>query len=130
MAICIPTNGWSHKGVAAMGGGVARAAAERFPGCDAALGILLEINGNHTQLFWHTPKMIAFPTIPTHEDPSRIELMERSARELVEVANWNPLITEIYLVRMGCGIGGMDWNEVQPLLASILVDDKFVIVHD
>lgn len=60
---------------------------------------------------------------PGWGSPALMSLIEKSAKELLEVTNqrdWNSVI----LPRPGCGAGELNWDEVRPLLSGIL-DDRF-----
>jgi len=53
-------------------------------------------------------------------------LIRQSARQLVEMADkfgWGSVV----LPRPGCGNGGLDWDDVRPILEAIL-DDRFTVV--
>lgn len=79
-------------------------------------------------------RMIRFATKYHYREPSNPELIEKSARSMLalvdnvawalEVANVFP----IFIPKVGCGLGGLDWaDQVYPLLDKIIGDDpRFV----
>lgn len=127
-AICIPTNGIVEKeGSLIMGAGLAKDAAIRFPGIPKTLGQKVERGGNKPYICgvkigtW----LVSFPTKEHYKDPSNIFLIRSSAKELVRLAkthNWE----YIALPKVGCGLGGLKWEDVKIALQSIF-DDRFVI---
>lgn len=135
-AIAITTNGMRRKdGSAVMGAGIAKAAAQRYPGIDRRLGQLLAQSGNHVYILhrggeepWagEARDVVAFPTKKHWRDPSDRDLIRRSAEGLVKAAafrGWQ----RIALPRPGCGLGGLDWeSQVKPLLAE-LWDERFLV---
>lgn len=139
-AICITTNGitkLNHKNnklEAVMGAGVARQAAERFPHLPSTFAKLLFDNGHHTQFLIqrdnpNTPyHVISLPTKYHWKQKSFLSLIERSVRELVELADtW--VLHEVALTRPGCGLGGLNWiKDVKPVIEKIL-DDRFVVIN-
>lgn len=135
-AIAITTNGIRRKdGAAVMGAGVAKAAAQRYPGLDQRLGDLLAKSGNHVYILHRASEepwqdeprdLVSFPTKHHWRDPSDLQLIRRSAEGLVKAAEHRGWAS-IALPRPGCGLGGLDWEkEVRPLLAE-LWDDRFRI---
>lgn len=146
-AYCITTNGFvTTQGANPMGRGCAAEAKARWPGIQMVLGHQIQNFGNHVFMLtdrneageWvlHTPgawtdhicpgAIISFPTKEHWKDPSPIKLIERSAEELVGLAHAFALET-ILIPRPGCGMGGLDWDEVRPMLHGIL-DDRFCAV--
>lgn len=133
-AIVIPTNCIQHRGLAVMGGGVALAAAKRWPWMPAALGKHLaerdpdNIDDAELNLFQVTPEVmvVAFPTKLNYKNDSDLYLIENMAMDLadaIEGFGWKACVSP----RLGCGLGGLDWDEVGPLLAEIL-DDRFIVL--
>ena len=124
--IGITTNGSvSPSGHAVMGAGLAKVAALRFPQLRHQLGTLLRQTGNHVYLF---PNYRLF-TIPTKHQPfedSDPALIARSAEECVRYLK-NHAVPALYTVRLGCGLGRLNWSVVQPLLEAHW-DDQFVIL--
>jgi hypothetical protein len=125
--IGVPTNGdCRHDGRAVMGAGVALAAANRFPNLPILLGTKLRTSGNHAY-YWQKFRLVTLPTKEAWTRPSTLGLIERTAREAIHLADhYRP--TTIYCPRLGCGLGGLVWKDVFPVLVD-LWDDRFIIVH-
>lgn len=134
-AICFTSNGVvKNDGALVMGAGVAKAFRERFKGLDIAAGFIVAREGNKCQIieshrYYLDPvlSIVAFPTKHHWRDPSDPKLIEKSAKELVVLADqcgWQ----KIYLPRPGCANGGLNWDsQVKPLIAPLL-DDRFTIL--
>jgi hypothetical protein len=127
--IVIPTNGVVKKdGTAVMGAGLAKELLRvQDPEFHFWLGKTITKHGNHTFLN-NEEDIFAFPTKHHWRNKSDLDLIRRSARELVYLSH---VATrgKIYLPRVGCGLGGLDWeSEVKPILAEILTEDRFVVV--
>ncbi len=131
---------WDHYGLAAIGvttagqvsragncqmlRGCARQARERFPDLPQRLGALILSQGNHVHHLGS--KLFSFPVEHGPFEVPDLRLIERSCRELVLLADaldWNRIV----LPRPGCGAGGLDWRQVQPLLQRHL-DRRFLII--
>lgn len=137
--VFIPTNGVVNDiGENIMGVGVAKQAADLFPDLKRRLGIRIQKFGNRCHYF-HDIRVGSFPTKWHFREDSNLNLIRKSATELVEYHSQifhNPeaydFVDEdkkIYLVRPGCGYGNLSWeSEVKPVLKNIL-DDKFIIVE-
>jgi O-acetyl-ADP-ribose deacetylase (regulator of RNase III) len=128
-AICITTNGFvKANGECVMGRGCALEAKRKFPHVSKLLGTKIKENGNHTQILM-APKdvvYVAFPVKHNWWEPADYRLIQRSAEELVKLADehgWK----QVALPRPGCGNGGLRWDEVKPFLTCL--DDRFIIVH-
>lgn len=123
--VAVTTSGLvGRDGLARLGRGVARQAGERFPWFAARLGALVTARGHHVQHVGE--RIVSFPV--EHHPLERPDpaLIYRSAIELACLAQregW----TFVALPRPGCGGGGLEWNDVRPLLAPVL-DDRFVAV--
>lgn len=153
-AICVTTNGIVKKnGEAVMGGGVALAAAKKFPFLPNRLGYFLTNFGNRVHVLHDngvaqdvgpslnyffsgmeedlvipvTPyAIVAFPTKHDWRNDSDIKLIETSCKQLVQITTeraWN----RVCLTRPGCGLGGLEWSEVKPRIAKLL-DSRFQVI--
>lgn len=125
----VTTNGVTRRdGACVMGRGVAKEAATRFPGLPYALGAMLRRDGNHV-CFFPVYRMITFPVKHHWREPADLQLIEQSARELVsDLTLVFRGAKPVYLVRPGCGNGGLDWPTVRAVLAPILGGAPVVIL--
>lgn len=135
LARCITTNGEvDRNGRAVMGRGCALQAAQFDPTLKTDLGTLLTERGNHTHLLRarpDKPMLFSFPVKHHWRDPADLELIERSAQELVALCNLHVFtVVEggVLVPRPGCGAGQLAWEEVKPVLLRHL-DDRFAAVH-
>ena len=153
-AIGITTNGFVKcNGCAVMGRGIALQAKQRYPGIDRRLGELLRQNGNHVQIVWEKPTIFSFPVkpasfkcrsldeivsharykyrigdvVPGFLSVARLDIIERSARELVELSDkmgW----MRVALNFPGIGAGELKTDDVKKVVEPIL-DNRFVLLH-
>lgn len=71
--------------------------------------------------------LLAVQTKNHWRNPSNVFIIEKSLVRLIEIANYW-MLNNIYLPPLGCGNGGLDWdNQVRPLMESKL-DDRFTVV--
>ena len=129
-AICVTTNTQIGRFGAVMGAGVAKQFALRYPTLQAFLGEDLRYRQGRVfaiRLPNEPRAIVNFPTKDHWKDPSPIELVEKSAKSLVSLADFNEW-TKVVLTRPGCGLGGLQWPQVKAVLEPIL-DDRFIIVH-
>lgn len=132
--VCVTTNGIIKRdGTAVMGAGIAKTANLRFKVAEK-LADSLRTNGNVVSdlgtYYWKTSRfhLVAFPTKHDWRNPSDLQLIEQSAKQLVVLANTNGF-QHIFLTRPGCGCGQLNWEtQVKPILTPIL-DDRFTIVY-
>lgn len=145
--LCITTNCIiTSKNRAVMGGGVAALAKEAFPGIDHALAVALRTSGNVPAMLGGSNRhgdfeygnaavkssktlVFSFPTKYDYRDPSRPELIERSAVLISELITALGTPKQIYLPRPGCGLGGLEWDFVKKIISPIL-DDRFTIISN
>ena len=145
-AICITTHGdLRTNGDGMMGAGLAKAAAIRFPSIERCLGHHLRMRGNVPGLLGSTDEkgllplngsgrtlVLSFPTKNSWRQPSSLELIENSAKLLVQLVDAIQLPMEgplrVYLPRPGCGLGGLIWADVRAKISPIL-DDRFIVVN-
>lgn len=146
-AICITTNGIANSaGLAVMGRGTAKQAADQYSWLRKALAERLKRHGNHVYVFdpasyspdqllpfvegeaYEPPPLLVTLPVKHHwKDRADPQLIMQSMRELICIANaldWE----EVALCRPGCGNGGLSWDVVEGLLCTRL-DDRFVIVE-
>lgn len=128
--VVIPTNAVTKGyGTAVMGAGLALDAAKRYPELPKKLG-------EHI-LRWDTrpfvySNVICVPTKYSWRQPSDLELIDHGCRELVLLANVFSALGNndpILLPKLGCGLGGLNWErQVRPLMDSLLESERFILV--
>ncbi len=119
----VTTNGIIKKnGEAVMGRGVARQAKDRFPKLPYRLARHLKTRGNHVAVF-EDIKVITFPTKHHWKNPSSLKLIEQSCIEIASL----PYSETFVMPKPGCGLGGLDWEIVRPILEERL-DDRFTVL--
>lgn len=124
--ICITTNGFvKTNGECVMGAGVAKEAREKFKFFSKILGDMIKKNGNNVFMFTGE-RILTFPTKHNWFENSDVELIKKSAKQLVEYIN-EFKIPRVYLPRPGCGNGKLKWKDVKPAIEKIL-DDRILIV--
>jgi len=127
--IVIPTNGdWRKDGACVMGRGLALQTKERFPCFPYDLGERLREYGNVVFTFQRY-RIITFPVKHHWNEMADLHLIEESAKALQEIFKYNlsGIPTPIYLPRVGCGNGKLDWKNVKPILEATL-DNRFIII--
>lgn len=129
--ICTTTNGEVKKdGKAVMGRGNAKFVRDTFPGVDTLLAQMLQKHGNRVvPLGKHTLKgktftLLTFPTKHTWSDKSDIALIEKSAKEIKQLAD-HYKFQKVYIPIPGCANGQLKWSQVQNALS--ILDERFVI---
>jgi hypothetical protein len=124
--VVITTNGTIRRnGMANLGSGNARDLGKKFEWLAQKLGYLLDMKGNHV----HHMEMdiISFPVEHSWQSFPEIELIRRSAAELISVTDKNGW-KEVYMPLPGCGKGGLKPLDIIPILAPLL-DDRFIILN-
>jgi|SRR5208282_472611 len=147
-AICITTNGmYLENGAACMGGGCARVCADRWPETAFRLGkCLRNLNFNVPYVIgaldedgeYIEPNLriikerkfktliLSFPTINNLMDGANLDLVRESAKELKALVDRFEL-RGVVCGRPACGIGGLVWKDVKPVIEEFF-DDRFTIV--
>lgn len=136
--IAITTNGTVRRdGMLVMGRGVAQQAAKKIPGLQQDLGSVVLRSGSHV---WPMVKyrVFSYPVKWRWNERADPRLIKWSADELVSrLAALNkirfglvemPQIERVYMVRPGCGNGGLRWPAVRAIIEPLL-DDRFVVVE-
>lgn len=137
--LCITTNGIvKSDGRAVMGAGTAKRAAELCPQLPTILGQLLQ-NGNYVyELLTSGDRpgrrnrtWCSFPVKDHFKDKASIKLIDSSAKQLLSYVNqwekdygFQPIVA---VPRPGCGVGGLQWGQVRPVLERWF-DDRFYVV--
>ncbi|MCM2458840.1 macro domain-containing protein [Rhizobium sp. CG4] len=74
--------------------------------------------------------ILNFPTKDHWRNPSKIEWIEQGLQKFV-VGHAELGIREVSFPRLGCGNGGLNWDDVRPLMESYLSPLKIsVFIHD
>jgi len=127
--IAITTNGSVNvQGACVMGAGIAQQMAIAEPDLPYALGDRIRQHGNRVHMFarW---KVFAFPVKRYWNEEANKLLIRKSATELMALIRAAiPIIECVYMVRPGCGNGGLRWSDVKPIVDSIF-DDRIVVVE-
>ncbi len=125
--VVIPTNGTvKSNGEAVMGRGLAFQASLRFQNLPQVLGTKLLQSGNNVYIMPEY-RLITFPVKHQWHQMADPVLIEQSLVQLVgkvRLINKYP----VALPRVGCGNGGLKWDDVRPLLEKHL-DVNFVVAY-
>lgn len=129
--VVIPTNTVTRKGdgTAVMGAGLALDAAKRHPELPKKLG-------DHILRWDCRPfvyqNIICIPTKYNWNQPSRLDLIASGCRELVLLADVFKALGNndlILLPKLGCGLGGLNWErQVRPVMDALLESERFILV--
>ncbi len=120
--------------VGVMGKGIAKAFRERYPAMFAPYKRLCDEELLQPGKLWlwqgDDHSVLNFPTKVHWRSPSKIEWIELGLQKFVESYEARG-ITSISFPRLGCGNGGLDWDDVRPLmeryLAPLPID---IFIHD
>jgi hypothetical protein len=122
--VAVTTNGdVNKKGFAVMGRGVALQAAQRYPTLPIQLGDALRA-GNQVHVF-PALRIVTLPTKHHWRDAADLGLIERSLEQLVRWLDTVP-VPRIVVPRPGCGSGGLQWRDVEPLMRHL--DDRIEVI--
>ena len=124
---CITTNGFvKNDGTAVMGRGCAKEARDKYPDLPAILGTRLNNGGNHIYYF-ESQHLITYPVKHVWWKPADLALIRVSALGLMRLIKTYNLIEPVYLPRPGCGNGQLTWQDVKPLIETVLSNQVTVI---
>lgn len=131
-AVCITTNSTVTPRGLVMGGGVALQARVRYPSLPKVWGYLVEHKGNHVYatVTDDARTVFSFPTKNEVRLPSHIYLIEQSCHELMRWLDEDKSLKKVLLPRPGCGLGGLSWDAVKPIIEPILDDRVWVITNE
>ncbi len=123
--VAVTTGGLLKKdGCCAMPSGCARQAADRYKSLPYTLGEQIRKFGLH--VFDLGNRVVSFPVENSPLETPELRIIDRSCRELVELADYKGW-TRIIVPRPGCGKGGLQWSEVAPVLETYF-DTRFYII--
>lgn len=121
--------------VGVMGKGIAREFKDREPDMFAAYKRICDQGKLTPGKLWlwkgADQWVLNFPTKVHWRHPSKIEWVESGLQKFAD--NWEKLgVRQISFPRLGCGNGGLDWDEVKPLMERYLapLDRVQVYIHD
>ncbi len=120
--------------VGVMGKGLAQAFREKYPAMFQAYKRLCDNNQFSVGQLWlwrgANQWVLNFPTKKHWRNPSKLEYIESGLKKFV--ANYESRgIREISFPRLGCGNGGLNWEDVRPLMEKYLGDLPIPIyIHD
>lgn len=124
--VCFTTNGMIKKnGELVMGKGIALQTKQRYPDVPLRLGQAVKAWGNQP-FYFRDHNIISFPTKHDWRQPSDFDLIRESTINLRILTDYYSF-GAVYLTPPGCGNGGLNWNEVEPVISPIL-DERFYIV--
>ena len=122
-----------------MGAGLAKQFADKYPAmlrhyrdiCERGLLYPGEIIIYEPQTGDMPLYVFNFPTKDHWKDPSKLEYIERGLVTLRRILRTRQAhITSISIPKLGCGLGGLDWTDVNLLIKKYLSDmDYQVIVY-
>jgi len=120
--------------VGVMGKGIAKAFKDRYPAMFLAYKRICDDNLLEPGKLWlwqgADHSVLNFPTKVHWRHPSKIEWIELGLKKFVSSYEARG-ITSISFPRLGCGNGGLDWDDVRPLmeryLAPLPID---IFIHD
>jgi len=130
--ICITTNSIVRTdGALVMGRGIAKQCVDRNPGIQFKFGEVVKKNGSIMQITTlmdqGSLRLLALFPVKWHwKQSARLSIIDKSARDLSEYANFNPNAIFI-LPRPGCGNGNLLWEDVKPRIERILPNNVHVI---
>lgn len=110
--------------VGIMGAGLAKQFKEKFPKYfetykQACRDGLVEVGTvdvyRYMALDVTTRYILSFPTKNHYKDPSNIAYIAEGLKSLVDVVK-DKKIPSIAIPALGCGLGGLRWSEVKPLI--------------
>jgi len=115
--IAVPVNT-----VGVMGAGLAREIAARYQDAyrtyrascksgELRVGKLILID-------WTQPKLLMFPTKAHWREKSTLEIIECG---LVELRHYENCLGSLAVPALGCGLGGLNWKDVLPLMMKHLL---------
>ncbi len=119
---CILTNGSiTPAGEAILEHRTAQEAVSRYAGVAQDLGHLLASRGNQVHVI--RPGVVSFPVMQSQYSLPSLPIIERSARQLVELVGSQQTL----LPRPGCDAGQLAWEDVAKVLAFL--PDNIIVIQ-
>jgi len=124
--------------VGVMGAGLAKQFADRFPGmlefyqqfCAAGLieiGKLYAFRITEGCPFEHPKYIILFPTKKHWKNPSKYEYLA-TGFEILEEKCQKLGISRVAMPKLGCGLGGLDWEKVFKMIREKFADSDLQVI--
>lgn len=128
-AIVIPVNATLDRNQElVMGAGVALAAKERWPWLPTASATRTDWPV-YTFRIPKTEKFIVhFRTKKHWRTPSTEDMVRKSAAALRRWVDYKGVVSQVVMPRVGCGLGGLAWIDVERILKNYL-DERFYVVE-
>lgn len=120
--------------IGVMGAGLALEFKRRAPGLEAIYKAACKSGqlrmGTMLVCLSATRRIVCLPTKQSWRHSSKIEYVERSLKTLVAGYKLDGF-TSIAFPALGCGLGGLDWRDVRPLMERYLSDlDILVEIYE
>lgn len=139
----IPINCQTNsKGVLVMGKGLAKEAKERYPKLpEEFANLIFDQQRRHQPIFpvlrWlndENVNLMGFPTKRHWKEPAELALIEEGLtflKDLMPYLTANGEREKVVTSRLGCGLGGLNWDrDVKPLVEKYFGDDDNFVVVD
>jgi len=124
----VTTSGSVRKdGAAVMGRGVALEARKLFPRLPFQLGIKIRREGNRVFPFPEY-RLVTFPVKRYWYEKADLHLIRQSCVELKVLSRLLSPQMNVYMVRPGCGNGGLSWGVVKPVLEEVFQGLDFIVL--
>lgn len=130
--IGITTNGVvKPNGELIMGAGLAKQIRDKiaFKEIPSNLGWLVKQQGNNVY-FLPEYGLFSFPTKHNWWEKSDMRLVDKSCKQLWEFMSFKDKERNFYLPRPGCGLGGLNWLEVKPILLNYFENESRLFIVD
>ena len=115
-----------------MGAGLAKQFKDRYPDMFKKYKEMcykgeLEI-GQPTVIHVSGCGVMLFPTKRHWSEPSELEFIEEGLAQIAHDYAGNPMNTFAF-PKIGCGLGGLDWKDVKPMIENYL-DGQDVVIYE
>lgn len=90
------------------------------------LGNVLRTHGNNVWIF-EEYRLITIPTKDHFKDPAYFQLICKSLNQLKNLLFYSFAIQKVYLPLLGCGLGGLKWEDVSWVIENKSLQDNRII---